>query len=91
MSKVKLTSTMVNDPQEFVIQPASANTLWQEWAEHNNSNLDPYDFGCEVVVEEDGVPKIYGARFDKYAGWCIKAEMDGLPTLWLEFCRSLRS
>ena len=83
---VKLTSTMVNDTQEFTLLPSESATLWQEWAEHNKSNLDPYEFFKEVIVIEDGKPMAFAARFDKYAGWCLRAEMDGLPDLWLEFC-----
>jgi hypothetical protein len=87
-NRFKLISTSDTDTSVYEMDAKSATSLILDWELHNVLMPD-LEFRNEVIVTEDGDPKVYAACNLRHSGWGIKIEFtDPLPPLWLEFVRS---
>jgi hypothetical protein len=87
-NRFKLRSTSDTDTSVYEIDTGVALSLLLDWELHNVLMPD-LEFRNEVIVNEDGVPKVYAASNLRHSGWGLKAEfIDPLPPLWLEFVRT---
>lgn len=81
-------STSDTDSSVYEMDSSVSTDLLIEWELHNLLTPD-LPFVREVIVKEDGEPKVYAACSTRHSGWGLKMKFaHKIPPLWLEFIRS---